>query len=198
MKTRTTFEPRRKSPARVFARSPVEIAVAAALGIGAHASVMAGPSGGVVVEGQGTISTPNAGATVIDQASQRLNLNWDSFNVGANESVRFNQPSSSAVAVNHILDQSASQIFGRIDANGKVVLVNPNGLLIGRTAQLNVGAFVASSLDAIDFDAARGGYRFSTARSEPGAVINEGTINAAAGGSVTLLGGRVTNTGSIV
>ena len=159
---------------------------------------MAGPAGGVIVEGQGSVSTPNAGTTVIDQSSHRLLLNWNSFNVGASESVQFNQPSSKAVAFNRILDQNPSQIFGRIDANGQVVLVNPNGLLIGRTAQLNVNSLVASSLDAIDFDAQSGRYRFSTTRADVGAVINEGAITAGRGGSVTLLGGRVSNTGSIL
>jgi filamentous hemagglutinin family protein len=171
---------------------------AATIGVGALSPVIAGPTGGVVVEGQGSISSPNSGATVINQASQNLQLNWNSFNVGANESVQFNQPSSKATAFNRILDQNPSQIFGRIDANGQVVLVNPNGLLIGRTAQLNVNSLVVSSLDAIDFDAASGRYRFSTARSETGAVVNDGTITAGPGGSVTLLGGRVSNTGSIV
>ncbi len=135
---------------------------------------------------------------MIDQASQNLQVNWSTFNVAANENVQFHQPSSSSVAFNRILDQNPSQIFGRIDANGQVVLVNPNGLLIGRTAQLNTNSLVVSSLDAIDFDATSGRYRFSTNRLDPGAVVNEGSITAGPGGSVTLLGGRVSNAGSIV
>ncbi|MEJ1963385.1 MAG: filamentous hemagglutinin N-terminal domain-containing protein [Gammaproteobacteria bacterium] len=179
-------------------QAPAAATLAASLSVGALSSAVAGPTGGVVVEGQGSISAPTTGTTVIDQASQRLQLNWSTFNVGANESVRFNQPSSSAVAINRILDQSPSQIFGRLQANGQVVLANPNGLLIGRTAQLNVNSLVASSLDAIDFDAASGRYRFSTSRGDIGAVINEGSITAGPGGSVTLLGGRVSNSGTIV
>src|SRR5690349_12098749 len=171
---------------------------AASLSLGALSPAIAGPTGGVVVEGQGSISTPTTGTTVIDQSSKQLQLNWNSFDVGASESVQFHQPSSSAVAFNRILDQKPSQIFGRIEGNGQVVLVNPNGLLIGRTAQLNVNSLVVSSLDAIDFDAASGRYRFSATRNDPGAVINDGSITAGPGGSVTLLGGRVSNTGSIV
>jgi filamentous hemagglutinin family protein len=151
-----------------------------------------------VVQGQGTISTPSSTQTVINQSSQQLTLNWSSFNVGANESVRFYQPSSTSVAFNRILGQSASQIFGQIDANGQVVLINPNGLLIGRTAQLNVSSLIVSSLDAIDFNAASGGYRFSATRSAPGSVSNEGFITAQPGGSVTLLGGHVSNSGTII
>ena len=170
----------------------------ATLGLGALSTAIAGPTGGTVVGGQGSISTPSSTTTVIDQSSKALNVNWNTFDVGANESVQFRQPSSSAVAFNRILDQNPSQIFGRIDANGKVVLVNPNGILFGRSAQLNVNSLVASSLDAIDFDAASGRYRFSTNRNDPGAILNDGSITAGPGGSITLLGGRVSNTGSIV
>ena len=159
---------------------------------------LAGPTGGVVVNGEATISTPAAGRTVIDQASQHVQLNWNTFDVGANESVQFHQPSSSSVALNRILDQNPSQIFGRIDANGQVILVNPNGMLFGRSAQLNVGSLVASSLDVIGFDAATGRYTFGTSRTDVGAIVNDGAISAARGGSVTLLGGRVANNGSII
>ncbi|MFC4313211.1 filamentous hemagglutinin N-terminal domain-containing protein [Steroidobacter flavus] len=171
--------------------------VATLLGLGTITTALADPTGGIVVSGQGTISNPAAGTTMIDQSSQQLQLNWDTFNVGANEQVRFNQPSSSATAINRILDQNPSQIFGRIDANGRVVLVNPNGMLFGATAQLNVGSLVASSLDVTGIDA-DGRFTFGTSRAVTGAIINDGTINAAAGGSVTLLGGRVANNGSIV
>ncbi|MEP7243172.1 MAG: filamentous hemagglutinin N-terminal domain-containing protein [Gammaproteobacteria bacterium] len=187
----------RAALARARAPGPVALTLAASLTLGA-VPAEAGPTGGVVVQGQGSISTPTAGTTVIDQSSQQLHLNWNSFDVGATETVQFNQPSSTAVALNRILDQNPSQIFGRLEANGKVVLVNPNGLLIGRTAQINVNSLVVSSLEAIDFDAASGRYRFATSRNNTGAVINEGSITADRGGSVTLLGGRVGNSGSIV
>ena len=171
---------------------------AALIGFGSLSTVYAGPTGGVVVDGQGTISTPNASTTVVDQASQRLELNWNTFDVGANERVQFHQPSTSAVALNRILDQNPSQIFGSIEANGQIILVNPNGLLFGHSAQLNVGSLVASALDVIGFDAASGRYTFGTSRGEPGAILNEGLISAASGGSVTLLGGQVSNTGTII
>jgi filamentous hemagglutinin family protein len=162
MHSRTAFGPckieRRVGRAprrRAGAPAPAMVTFAVSLSFGASSAAMAGPTGGVVVQGQGSISTPSTTQTVINQSSQQLTLNWSSFNVGSNESVRFYQPSSSSVAFNRILGQSASQIFGQIDANGQVVLINPNGLLIGRTAQLNVSSLVVSSLAAIDFNAAR-------------------------------------------
>lgn len=172
--------------------------VAALLSLGTLSTAWADPTGGIVVSGQGTISTPAPGTTVIEQASQHLQLNWNTFDVAANETVQFQQPSASAVALNRILDQNPSQVFGRIDANGQVILVNPNGLLFGQSAQLNVGSLVASSLDVVGFDAVTGRYTFGTSGTDIGAVINEGSITAGPGGSVTLLGGRVTNNGSIV
>jgi fibronectin-binding autotransporter adhesin len=205
MHSRTVFGPckieRRAARAprrRAGAPGPAMVTFAVSLSFGASSAAMAGPTGGVVVQGQGSISTPSTSQTVVNQSSQQLTLNWSSFNVGSNESVRFYQPSSSSVAFNRILGQSASQIFGQIDANGQVVLINPNGLLIGRTAQLNVSSLVVSSLDAIDFNAASGRYRFSATRNNPGAVVNEGTITAQSGGSVTLLGGSVSNSGTII
>ncbi|MGH8261503.1 MAG: filamentous hemagglutinin N-terminal domain-containing protein, partial [Steroidobacteraceae bacterium] len=161
-------------------------------------AAVAGPVGGTVVSGQGSISSPNAATTLINQQSSRLTLDWSSFNVGGGETVRFVQPSSSAVALNNILSNSPSQIFGRIDANGRVVLVNPNGILFGRTAQLNVGSLIASSLELTGFDPTTGRFSFQSLSGRPGAIDNEGTITAAKGGSVALLGGTVLNNGLIV
>ncbi|HEY4215347.1 MAG TPA: filamentous hemagglutinin N-terminal domain-containing protein [Steroidobacteraceae bacterium] len=177
---------------------PAAFPIAAVISFGTFSCALAGPTGGVVVTGRATISTPSAASTVIDQSSSHVQLNWNTFNIGSSESVRFNQPTSTSVAVNRILDQNPSQIFGSLQANGRVVLVNPNGMLFGPTASLNVGSLVASSLDVSGFDPVTGRYSFSSSRLDPGAITNAGTITAANGGSVTLLGGRVTNTGHIV
>jgi filamentous hemagglutinin family protein len=102
------------------------------------------PKGGEVVSGEGTISLEGLN-TRIDQASNRLAIDWQSFNVAANESVRFVQPSSASVALNRIFDQNPSQIFGAIDANGRVFLMNPNGMVFGVNSRINVAGLLASS-----------------------------------------------------
>jgi filamentous hemagglutinin family protein len=173
------------------------ILIGSTCGIAAAPNSFAGPNGGVVTNGQGTISTPNSTSTVIDQSSSRLSIDWRSFDVASNETVRFNQPNSTAVAVNRILDQKPSEIYGRIDANGRVVLINPNGMLFGRTAQVNVGSLLATSLDVVSFDSTTGRLNLAAAGT-PGAIINNGSINAATGGSVSLVGGLVANNGLIV
>jgi filamentous hemagglutinin len=90
------------------------------------------------------VATQNA--LKINQTSNSAILNWSSFNIGANGSVVFNQPGSSSVALNRIFQSSPSQIFGNLSANGQVYLINQNGFIFGKTAVVNVGSLLASSL----------------------------------------------------
>jgi filamentous hemagglutinin family protein len=161
----------------------------AAVGIQAHAL----PTGGQVSSGQGAISQDGSSLTV-RQDSQKLALNWQSFGIGSGERVTFAQPSSSAVALNRILGNDPSQIYGQLNANGQVFLLNPNGVLFGSSAQVNVGGLVASTLQLSDADFMAGKTTFS---GTGGTVGNQGTIAAADGGYVALLGGQVSNDGHI-
>lgn len=156
----------------------------------------AAPSGGVVTAGDGTITRSGADTT-ISQDSARLAIDWDSFNVAADERVRFVQPDDTAVALNRILDNSPTQIMGRIDANGRVILTNPNGLIFGEGASINVGSLIASGLEIDPSDFINGDLLFSAANGGDGLVVNRGLINAATGGNVALLGQQVENHGLI-
>jgi large exoprotein involved in heme utilization and adhesion len=98
------------------------------------------------------------------------------------------------VALNRVIGGDASAIFGTLSANGHVFLINPNGVLFGRGAQVNVGGLVASTLDLADADFMAGRYAFSG--SSRASVINQGSINAD-GGYVALLGANVGNDGLI-
>ena len=158
--------------------------------------VVASPQGGVVTDGQGAISSQGA-VTTVQQHSQRLVTQWNSFNIDINEAVNFLQPSSSAIALARILDQSPSQILGGISANGRLVLSNPNGLIFAPSATVNVGSLIASGLDITAGDFMAGNLRFD-ASGTGGTVINHGLLQAATGGSINLLGGAVVNTGTIV
>jgi len=172
-------------------------AISAILSLAA-AGAQADPRNGVVTSGTATISTPNANVTQIDQSSNTASINWQSFDVGAQERVIFNQPSSTSVALNRIQGQDPSQIQGSIAANGRVFLINPNGIIFGASARINVGSLVASSLDLTAADAQSGRYSFDAGNAQAGAIVNDGQITAANGGSVTLLGSSVLNNGLIV
>ncbi|MEN8179343.1 MAG: filamentous hemagglutinin N-terminal domain-containing protein, partial [Pseudomonadota bacterium] len=162
-------------------------------------AVFAGPEGGQIVGGEGNISTPDANTTLVHQQSQNLAVEWQSFNVQAQELVQFQQPSASSSVLNRILDQNPSQIFGAIEANGRVFLVNPNGIIFSPTASVNVGSLIAAGLDMDTVKFMNGQYEMGVPEGvNPGAVINRGMIKAATGGSVTLVGGAVSNEGLII
>ena len=158
--------------------------------------VHSSPLGGQVVGGSGGINQSGL-QTTIQQNSSVLALDWQSFNINNNETVQFIQPDKNAIVLNRILGSSASQIFGKLDANGQVILVNPNGLFFGDSAVVNVGGLLASGLDISPTDFLNGDYIFSALEGSEGAVINHGIIQAATGGSVSLLGRQVENSGFI-
>ena len=133
----------------------------------------AAPLDGLVVSGVGHIATSGA-TTTIQQATQNLSLSWKSFDVAAHETVNFAQPSSSAIAVNRIADINGSQILGKVNANGQVYLINPNGILFGQDAQVDVGSLVASTLDINDASMGSNARLFSGTGA--GKIVNQGTI----------------------
>lgn len=158
-------------------------------------SAIAAPQGGEVVSGTGSIEATNAQTTLVTQESQNLSINWQSLNLAADELLQFDQPNSEAAALNYILDQHPSEILGRIDANGRVFLMNPNGIIFGESARINVGSLVAGSfqLDRESINE-RGEFIFNTGT---GLVENAGQIVAEDGGSIALVGQTVRNNGQI-
>ncbi|MFG0721378.1 filamentous hemagglutinin N-terminal domain-containing protein [Pseudomonas sp. GLN_6] len=152
--------------------------------------------GGQLVSGSGTISQPDSQQMVIDQTSNKLAIDWQSFDIGAGKRVTFNQPGRDSIALNRVVGSDGSKIMGQLDANGRVFLINPNGVLFGSGASVNVGGLVASTLDLSVEDFDKGQYRFKGDGS-PAAVVNQGSIRAD-GGAVALLGGTVSNQGVIV
>jgi filamentous hemagglutinin family protein len=153
------------------------------------------PTGGRVVAGNGNISTPDGQRMVIDQRSGKLAIDWNSFDIGSGHTVRFNQPGAGSIALNRVLGSDGSRILGALEANGRVFLINPNGVLFGKGSSVNVGGLVASTLGLSNEDFLGGRYRFS---GTGGSVVNLGSIAAADGGAVALLGGSVGNQGTIV
>ncbi|WP_276657732.1 filamentous hemagglutinin N-terminal domain-containing protein, partial [Thauera aminoaromatica] len=172
---------------------PLVAALLLALGSPAFAL----PTDPTVVAGQAVVRGAGGNSLVIDQASAKAAIDWRSFNIGAGEAVRFNQPSAAAMTVNRVTANNPSEILGLISAPGTVFLVNPAGIIFGRSAVVDVGSLVASTLTASTSDLLTGRAVFNAAPGGSGAVRNEGSIVAAPGGSVSLIGTQVSNTGSI-
>jgi len=198
---RATPAARREAPrpSGIAARSQPTLLAAALLAAfagGAHAL----PTGNQTIAGQGSVSSGGSTMTV-NQQSQSLILNWQGFSIGSGETVRFVQPSTSAVALNRVIGNSASSIYGSLSANGQVFLVNPSGVLFGAGAQVDVGGLVASTLNIGDADFlagnASGRYRFAANAPVPAGIVNQGSLKAAPGGYIALLGGQASNQGVI-
>ncbi|HEY4255096.1 MAG TPA: filamentous hemagglutinin N-terminal domain-containing protein, partial [Chlamydiales bacterium] len=128
-------------------------------------------------------------------ASDKAILHFDSFGVGAGEEVRFIQPNSRSSVLGRVVGKDPSEIFGKIEANGRLFLVNPQGIYFGPGASVNAGSFIASTLHLLDEDFLKENYRFF-AQGKTGALIHEGSIHAVE--AVALLGAVVQNRGSIV
>jgi filamentous hemagglutinin family protein len=150
------------------------------------------PSGGSVVAGSAAI-TQGGNVTSIDQASQRAAINWRSFDIGAQQQVIFHQPGASAVALNRVIGPDPSQIAGRIDANGQVILVNQAGVTFFKGAQVNAQSFIATSANISTKSFMTGSMAFDKAGNANASVVNQGTITVKQAGLAALVAPRVVN-----
>ncbi|EKD70379.1 MAG: hypothetical protein ACD_46C00549G0006, partial [uncultured bacterium] len=156
------------------------------------------PQGAEVAAGGATISSPTPNTMQINQTTHKAIINWQSFNIGAQEKVQFQQPSASSIALNRVNpNQGPSQINGVLTANGHVWLVNPAGVWIGSSAYINVGGLIATTLNITDQNFLSGNYKFEQSPNWNGLIINEGTIKIAEAGLLALVGLGVVNNGLI-
>ncbi|MFA6015014.1 MAG: YDG domain-containing protein, partial [Gallionellaceae bacterium] len=161
---------------------------------------MAAPSGGEISAGLGNINQSGT-TTTINQNSQNLAINWQNFDIAKHETVNFIQPSASAIALNRVHSQNPSQIFGNLNANGQVFVINSSGVLFGAGSQVNVGGLVASTLNLNDTDFLAGKYTFEKSptltATGTGAILNQGNLTANQAGYIALLAPEVRNEGII-
>ncbi len=148
--------------------------LSALLGLGS-ASAFANPSGGQVVGGSASISSAGNEVT-INQTSDKAIINWQSFSIDSHETTRFVQPSSSSIALNRITGQDPSRIFGALVANGNIFLVNPNGIIFGTNARIDVNGLVATTHDITNENFMAGNYKFDIPGRADASIINQGSI----------------------
>ena len=181
------------------ARFGLPLALALGSGLASPAFAQSLPQGGTVTGGSGTIQQVNPNLLTIQQNTQNLAIDWQSFNVGAGSIVRFMQPSSSAIALNRVIGNDPSMIYGQIQANGQVILLNPRGIYFGPNSSVDVNALVATTANIRNDDFMAGRLRFDEGSSDANArVVNEGLISVAQGGFAVLAAASVQNTGRIV
>jgi filamentous hemagglutinin family protein len=155
------------------------------------------PSGGTVAAGQAAIAS-DATSLTVTQSTDRAILNWQSFDIAQGERVAFQQPSAQAVALNRVTgSQNPSQILGSLSANGTVMLINPNGVVFGPNAQVNVGSLVATTSDIPNNRFMAGNYTFDAPGRPDAAIVNQGQITVADAGLAALVAPSVANSGVI-
>jgi filamentous hemagglutinin family protein len=152
------------------------------------------PTGATLQAGSATISAPSADALTVNQSSGRAVIDWTSFSIGAGGKVDFQN--GSGATLNRVTGGERSSIDGLLSATGSVYLLNPSGVIVGKSGVVDVGGgFVASTLD-VPNDAFMGGGALSLAGGSGASVINLGKIGAL-GGDVVLAAYTVSNAGTV-
>ncbi len=157
-------------------------------------SAAANPTDPTVISG--TVGFGTDGSVLeVRQGSDKAIIDWRGFDIAAGETTRFVQPGAGSVALNRVTGGQASSIDGALTANGRIFLINPNGILFGAGSSVDVGALVATTADIANDRFLAGDYRFDIASPVAGASIaNAGTINA---GMAALVAPQVRNSGTI-
>ena len=172
------------------------VAALAALGLAQPTYGQQLPQGPAVVNGSASIGTNGSQMTITN--SPNAILNWQNFSIGAQNGVRFQQENSASQVLNRVTGNDPSQILGSLSSNGRVWLINPNGVLFGQNARIDVAGMVASTLDIANADFLAGRYNFVAANGpNRGEVMNKGEIRTTFGGRVWLLGEQVKNEGLV-
>lgn len=157
-------------------------------------TLFSNPAGATVVSGCATINQ-NSLQTVQIEAQDKTIINWENFSIGPEELCVFTQPNTSSWIMNRVVGNFPSSLMGILQANGNVFLINSNGIVIGKDATIDVGGFLASTLDIRDEDFLNGGiltFENNTSKS----LVNLGTVHAS-DGDIALLGYLVKNEGNL-
>src|ERR1700686_3412654 len=146
-------------------------------------AAFAKPQGGQVGGGQAGIKGQGTSTVTVTQGSQNAIINWYTFNIGVGETTQFIQPNASAIALNRVTGgPGAPQIFGTLTANGKIFLINPDGILFGGGAKVDASGFLATTHDIKNSDFMAGHYVFNIPGKLDASIVNLGHITASNGG----------------
>ncbi|MFQ1048972.1 filamentous hemagglutinin N-terminal domain-containing protein [Avibacterium paragallinarum] len=180
--------------------SLISLAILSSSAIANNIDVNALPKNHKLTQGEASISQNN-NAMTIDQKSDRVSIDWESFNIGKQASVTFNQPASSSIAYNRVTGADVSTIQGKLNANGRVFLSNPNGVIFTKDAQVNVGAILATTKEVEKlaekpkYSYSRDEASFKRKKEQEGEIRNEGVIQAEE--AIYLVGDKVVNNGEL-
>ena len=158
----------------------------------------AGPDGAQVVGGSATVSGAGSANVTINQFSDKAIINWRMFDIGVGERTTFVQPNSNSIALNRVTGGlGPTQILGSLNANGKVFVVNRDGIIFGPGAVITTAGFLATTSDIRNEDFMAGRFNFQIPGRPDASIVNMGTITATNGGFAALVAPGVRNSGTI-
>src|SRR5215210_3205691 len=161
-------------------------------------SALAGPNGATVVGGSVSVQNQGTANVTVNQFSDKAIINWRMFDIGVGEKTTFAQPNSNSIALNRVTGGlGPTQILGSLSANGKVFVVNRDGIIFGPGAVITTAGFLATTSDIKNADFMAGGYNFQIPGRPDASIVNQGTITATNGGFAALVAPGVRNTGTI-
>ncbi len=132
-------------------------------------------------------------------ASDRASIVYESFSLNEGETIRYVQPKDSSILLNKVIGKEPSKILGKLESNGKIFLVNPNGVYFGPHAKVDVGSLVVSCLDLVDQDFSEDRFNFSVSPGKTqGSIVNLGSLKAKNEGVIALIAPHIRNEGVIV
>jgi filamentous hemagglutinin family protein len=152
------------------------------------------PRGGTVVAGLASISVDH-GVVYITSTSQQTVIEWQSFDIGANQQVVITAPSANATVLNRVIGKNPSQIAGQLNSNGQVYVINGSGITYDKGAQVDVHGFVSTSANIADANFMAGNLIFDGAGSANALIENQGKIKVSGGGALVLIAPGVSNSG---
>ena len=182
---------------KLYRKEKLFIGVAtAALLISGNA--LANPSGGNIVAGSANITGQGTSNVVVNQTSNKAIIDWRNFSIGKGETTQFIQLSKDSIALNRVTGGDMSTILGSLTANGKVFVINPNGILFGKDAKIDVAGLIATSADISNENfMADGPLRFDIPGDVNAKIINQGRINISDAGVAAFVAPQVRNEGII-
>ncbi|NHZ44405.1 two-partner secretion domain-containing protein [Massilia aquatica] len=160
----------------------------------AFGGAVAAPGAPQVVAGQATFVQQGHVFSITN--TPNTIINWQSFSVAAGDITRFIQQDARSAVLNRITGQDPSRILGALQSNGQVFLINPNGILFGRDARIDVHGLSASTLNLTNADFLSGRLNFNGPATAAG-IVNQGAITTPSGGTVFLIAPNVENSGII-
>ena len=145
----------------------------------------------------GTVEVQHVDSHTMEiKPSDQAIINYSKFDIGKKERVKFIQNSSSSSVLNRVRGNDPSHILGFLESNGRVFLLNSNGIYFGPESKVNVGSLIASTLDIADEDFLKEKYRFILNKDNLSEIKNEGSLISLEG-SIVLMAPKICNLGVV-